>query len=126
MAKKFGSRNDKKESHSSQRYEQKPGGGKGSENVGSYQQKDHGRSMAGGDQPDKKDWMADGGNKSYEKELGADGGSKSNEDWLADGSQSKEGKWVPSEAPKKDGCFPKLFALLIPFIAVGAYLYLAS
>jgi len=113
MANKFGSRNDKKESHSSQRYDQKPGRGNDSDNVSSYQQKDHGRSMAGDNQSDKKDWMADGG-------------SKSNADWLADGSQSKEGKWVSPEVTPKKGCFPKLFVLLMPFIVLGAYLYLAS
>jgi len=27
---------------------------------------------------------------------------------------------------KKNGCFPKLFMLVLPFIAVGAYLFLRS
>ena len=113
MANKFGSRNEKKESPSGQRYDQKPGRGNDSDNVSSYQQKDHGRSMAGN-------------SKSKDKELGADGGSKSNADWLADNSQSKEGKWVSPEVTPKKGCFPKLFVLLMPFMVLGAYLYLAS
>ena len=31
-----------------------------------------------------------------------------------------------AEARRKDGCAPKLFVLLLPFIALGAYLVLRS
>ena len=31
-----------------------------------------------------------------------------------------------AEGNKKKGCFPKLFMLVLPFIAVGTYLFLGS
>jgi hypothetical protein len=36
----------------------------------------------------------------------------------------KQGKSLGKSLPSKDGCLPKLGMLLMPFIAVGAFLFL--
>ena len=44
---------------------------------------------------------------------------------MSDYRQQIRGKKL-AEGNKKNGCFPKLFMLVLPFIAVGAYLFLGS
>lgn len=36
----------------------------------------------------------------------------------------KNNDWADGSKKTKDGCFPKLFVLALPFIAFGAYLFL--
>jgi hypothetical protein len=45
---------------------------------------------------------------------------------VRDSGDKNQGK-IPAEASKsKDGCFPKLSMLLLPFVAAGAYFFLRS
>jgi hypothetical protein len=38
--------------------------------------------------------------------------------------QKEQGQMMKEGSKTKDGCLPKLFMLLMPFIAVGAYFFL--
>jgi hypothetical protein len=40
--------------------------------------------------------------------------------------QKEQGKMMKEGSKSKDGCLPKLFMLLLPFITAGAYLLLRS
>jgi hypothetical protein len=40
--------------------------------------------------------------------------------------ENKQGKSMDKVGKSKDGCLPKLFMLVLPFIAFGAYVFLRS
>jgi hypothetical protein len=40
--------------------------------------------------------------------------------------ENKQGKSMAKDGKSKDGCLPKLFMLLLPLIAFGAYVFLRS
>ena len=121
MAKKISSNNARKESPSNKYHEKNPGRGQGSNNAGGKWKNDQGNGMAGGGKSKGNEWMS--------------GSGKQKEDqWTPEASNTDQAPWIPelSDSPSsifsrlKNACLPKALMLLLPFIAVGAYLLFAS